>query len=385
MGRFNFTGKVRYNTPDKKYSSYKKGTSSNGNKYNSLTLFINSDDNNSGTVELTGFVQDEIKAKDTDGNELIIPWDERKDTDKLAALANYKKNIIVIGEERKEFAASYDCVEYLWENIDDLKGKKVTVTGQLKKNVYNGKISDRFQIQNIYVADDKKKPGLMIKEEIFFNKDSFDFDDFKEEKKIYVNAYTKEWVDKEHPAAYVGKTYVIDCSKIDFDDDKMVKLFNGRWLPLELKYEKGKLSVNLKSSKYYSMMVDVSYKNGSEEEEFTEDMLTPLQKQQLDLGLKTLDDFRPAGRTFGNRIVEYKLVNCDIRGDFADGKKTLDDSVDDFESEIYQIASDDDDDEVELGINEPEEEEKPKKKEKKVEKKVEEDEEEDDSLDDLFS
>lgn len=382
MGRFNFTGTLRYNTSEKRFSSYRTGKMKDGNKYNGLTLFINSDENNSGTVEIMGSVQDEIKTKDTDGNDLTIDWDDRKDKDVVSSVAGYRKNVISDGDERHEFVSPYDFVDYVWENIDDLKGKKVTVTGQLKKNVYNGKISDRFQMQNIYIADDKKKPGLMIKEEIFFNKDSFDFNDFKEEKKIYVNAYTKEWVDKEHPAAYVGKTYVIDCSKIDFDDEKMVKLFNGRWLPLELKYEKGKLSVNLKSSKYYSMMVDVSYKNGSEEEEFTEDMLTPLQKQQLDLGLKTLDDFRPAGRTFGNRIVEYKLVNCDIRGDFADGKKTLDDSVDDFESEIYSVATNDEED-IELGINEPEEEEKPKKKEKKVEKKVEEEEEEDD-LDSLF-
>lgn len=384
MGRFNFTGTLRYNTSEKRFSSYRSGKMKDGNKYNGLTLFINSDENNSGTVEIMGSVQDKIKTKDTDGNDLSCDWDDRKDKDVVSSVAGYRKNVISDGDERHEFISAYDFVDYIWENIDDLKGKKVTVTGQLKKNVYNGKISDRFQIQNIYVADDKKKPGLMIKEEIFFNKDSFDFADFKEEKKIYVNAYTKEWVDKEHPAAYVAKTYVIDCGKIDFDDEKMVKLFNGRWLPLELKYEKGKLSVNLKSSKYYSMMVDVSYKNGSQEEEFTEDMLTPLQKQQLDLGLKTLDDFRPAGRTFGERVVEYKLVNCDIRGDFADGKKTLDDSVDDFESEIYSVATDDEED-VELGMNEPEEEEKPKKKEKKVEKKVEEDEEEDDSLDDLFS
>lgn len=384
MGRFNFTGTLRYNTADKKYSSYKTGKMKNGNKYNGLTLFINSDENNSGTVEIMGSVQDEIKTKDTDGNDLTIDWDDRKNKDVVSSVAGYRKNVISDGDERHEFVSSYDFVDYVWENIDDLKGKKVTVTGQLKKNIYNNKISDRFTIQNIYMADEKKKPGLMIKEEIFFNKDSFDFDDFKEEKKIYVNAYTKEYIDKEHPASYVGKTYVIDCSKIDFDDEKMVKLFNGRWLPLELKYEKGKLSVNLKSSKYYSMMVDVSYKNGSQEEEFTEDMLTPLQKQQLDLGLKTLDDFRPAGRTFGNRIVEYKLVNCDIRGDFAEGKKTLDDSVDDFESEIYLVASDEGEEVSDDFINKPEEEEKSKKKEKKTEKKVEED-DDDDSLDDLFS
>ena len=167
-------------------------------------------------------------------------------------------------------------------------------------------------------------------------------------------------------------------------------MFNGRWMPLNLKYEKGKLAVNLKSNKYYSMMVNVKYKNGSQEEEFTEDMLTEMQRSQLELGLKTLDDFRPNGRTFGNRVVEYKIVNCDIRGNYADGLVTLEDTAEEFEELIYNTGDDTEGDgDVELGINPPEEEEeKPKKKAapKKEEKKAEpEEDDEDDPLDDLFS
>ena len=393
MSRFSFTGNARFNGQDNKFPAYRSGETKTGNKYHSITFFVNSDDNNSGTVELFGMKSSTIKTT-TDEGEVEIDWSDRKDSKVVESVVGYRKNVIQLeegNENRKSFIASYDAVQYLWDNIDELKGKLITVTGRVTKNEYNGKISDRFQLQNVYVAKEDKKPGLTLKEEIFFNKDSFDFDDFKESKRIYINAYTQEYMDKEHPSVYVPKTFVIDASKVDFDDEKMVKLFNGRFMPLNLKYEKGKLTVNLKSNKYYKMMVDVNYRNGASEEEFTEDMLTEMQKSQLDLGLKTLDDFRPAGRTFGNRVVEYRLVNCDIRGDYADGVVTLDDSAEDFEDLIYQVVDDEGGDgDVELGMNPPEEEEEkpkkkgaPKKEEKKPEPKPEE--EEDDPLDDLFS
>ena len=393
MGRFNFTGVVRANDVDAKFPSYRSGKTKGGNPYHSITLFINSDDNNSGTIELFGMKSDPIETIDTEGNKVEVDWDSRKDRSEIQAIAGYRKNVVQLeegSENRKEYIASYDAVQEIWDNIDDIKGKVFTAVGRSVPNEYNGKITDRFQMQNFYIAKEDKKKGLDILEEIYFNKDSFDFSDFKESKKIYIQAFTKEYLDKEHPSVYIGKNFVIDCSKVDFEDEKHVKMFNGRWMPLNLKYEKGKLAVNLKSNKYYSMMVNVKYKNGSQEEEFTEDMLTEMQRSQLELGLKTLDDFRPNGRTFGNRVVEYKIVNCDIRGNYADGLVTLEDTAEEFEELIYNTGDDTEGDgDVELGINPPEEEEeKPKKKAapKKEEKKAEpEEDDEDDPLDDLFS
>lgn len=387
MGRFNFTGVIRANALEDKYPGYRSGKTKSGNPYHSVILFVNSDDNNSGTVELFGMKTDPIETIDTDGNKVEVDWDDRR---KIQAIAAYRKNVVQVeegNENRQEFISSYDAVQEIWDNIEDIKGKVFTVTGRIQPNEYNGKITDRFQMQNIYVAKEGKKKGLDILEEIYFNKDSFDFENFKDDKRIYIRAYVKDYINKEHPSVYIAKNYVIDCSKVDFEDEKVVKMFNGRWLPLNLKYEKGKLSVNLKSNKYYSMMVNVKYKNGASEEEFDEFMLTDMQRSQLELGVKTLEDFRPNGRTFGNRVVEYKIVNCDIRGNYADGMITLDETAEEFEDQIYQTSSDD----VEVGMNEPEEaeektEKKTKTKAKKEEekKKAEEDEDEDDDLDSLF-
>ena len=244
MGRFNFTGKVRVNGQDTKYPAYRNGKTKSGDKYSSINFFVNAADNNSANVEIFGMISDEIRAgKDEDGNERIIKWEDRKDKSIVDEVDNFRKHVMSLGDndDRQSFIAPYDAVEFLNDNITELKGKRVTVTGRITKNEYNGKISDRFQIQNVYLAGEDKKDALTIVEEIFFNKDSIDTSDFKEEKKILVSAYTKEYIDKEHPAVYVPCILVIDCSKIDLENEQHVKIFNARYAPINLKYEKGKI------------------------------------------------------------------------------------------------------------------------------------------------
>lgn len=396
MSRFNFTGKVKINSLDSRYPSFREGVSKGGNKYKSITLFINAAENNSAVIELFGMKVDEIKTKDTNGNDLTIDWDDRKDKEIVDSVANYRKNVIQIGEDnstRQAFVSSYDAVGYIWENIDELKGKNVTATGTVQPQEYNGQISDKFQMQNLYVVSDDKKPALNIKSEIYLNRDSMDLDEFKSDKVIAFNVYTKEWMSKEKPDAYIPKKVMINCKKVDFDNPDHVKLFNGRWLPIGLKYEKGKVVCSLKSNKMYSMMADIRFQNGATETDFDESQLTEMQKSMISLGLKTIDDFKPKGSIYGNRVTEYRWFDCDISGEtYNNGAVMLDDSIEEFEEKIYSVAADNED-EVEDGfINEPEEEEeKPKKKttnktEKKTEPEPEKDQEddEDSDLDSLF-
>lgn len=370
MGRFNFTGKLRVNAADAKYPSFKSGKSKNGNEYKSATLFINPAENNSGVTEIFGMKSDPIKTMDSDGNKIDVAWDEREDADVVKNVANYRKNVIVCDDDRNEFVASYDAVKFLENNVDELKGKVVTVTGRSVKNIYNGEISERYQIQNLYVAAEDKKQGLNINEVAFFNKDSFDMSDFKDEKKIYVNAYTKEYIDKDNQDVFVAKQYVIDASKVDFENADHVKIFNVRFRPLGLVYKDGKVACGLKANKYYHMALNVKMLNGAEAEEFDESMLTPAQREMVELGIKELADFRPKGSIYGNRVLQYKIFACDISGDeYSEGKPVeYDGKASEFEDNIYTVSKPEKKDE-ELDMNEP----------------TPDSDEGDDDLDDLFS
>ena len=122
-------------------------------------------------------------SMDTDNNKVEIDWEDRNDPDIIKSIAGFKKHVVKIGDERKEFISDYDFVKYLANNADSLKETKVTVTGQTSVNVYNGKISQRFVIQNIYEVDDETKNQLRITTPYYFNKNSFDFTDSFGEKR----------------------------------------------------------------------------------------------------------------------------------------------------------------------------------------------------------
>ena len=70
---------------------------------------------------------------------------------------------------------------------------------------------------------------------------------------------------------------------------------------------------------------------------------------------KTLDDFRPSGSTYGNRVTEYRYINVSLRGEYSDGAivdPTT--SIKELEENIYTPIADENFDNVLKGnMNEP--------------------------------
>ena len=71
-------------------------------------------------------------------------------------------------------------------------------------------------------------------------------------------------------------------------------------------------------------------------------MLTERQREQVELGIRTVDDFRPKGNVFGDRVDEFRLKDVIISSDdFKDGYcRFADDKGDEFEEKIYQPPQD---------------------------------------------
>lgn len=378
--RFKFTGNANAVTEKEKKGYFdRSGTSKNGNPYTSVSFSVASSKNNVGYVEVFGMERDTIKTFDTDGNKIEIDWDDRNDEGVLKTVR--QKNVMNFTEDgRKEFIADLDVAEFIKEHIFELKGKKVTVTGQVNKDFYNGNARDRFVVQSIFVADDNAKTGLNILGDYFFTKDSIDTSDWKKEHKIYIDGYTKEYVATEKKQMYVARQLVFDCGKVNFEDEKHIKIVNYRLAQIGLAYEDGSIKNNLKSKKVYKISVIISYTNGQEEIAFDEKELTENQRTAIELGFKTLDDFKPKGKIYGDKKVEYKLVDFDLRDDYADGCVTIDDTLDEFEDEIYvpaKVESEDD-----AFMNKPEK--KAPAKEKAKEEDDDDGDEEDEDLD-LFN
>lgn len=328
--RFSFIGEVDYNGTESKVPFYREFD--NGC---SLNLTCIESKNNRAFLEMPGFKNDPIKTKDVNGKEIEVAWADRLDANVMKNVAGYMKNVITLNEKRYEFLSSVDFIAFVKEHIDEIKGKRYQFTGKITKNEYKGKLSDRFQFQNMFeITDENKKNSMLITGDFFFGKDSIDTAEWSNEKKLYLNGWTEEYINKDHKNVLVERQLTFDCSKIDFGQEKHVDILNYRLKQIGLALdESNKIVSKLKKNKYYKIAVICRYLNGNETVEFTEKDLTANQREAIQLGIASLEDFRPKGAIFGDRVITFKLRDFDLRGDYTEG--CVDAAIDDFDSRIY--------------------------------------------------
>jgi hypothetical protein len=319
----------------------------------SINLGLKESDNNMVFVEAFDSPQDIIMTMDSDNNKIEVAWEDRLDEEVVSKVANYRKYTIDLGEDfggRNTFITQYDLIQFMKEHFPAYKGN-VLITGQIRKDT-DGKYGDKFNIQNVYAIDYERKLRFNVVMDLFYNKDSIDKSDYKEEQKIYVNGYVAQYINKEEGTKYLSQCVVFNASKYKADNDKHQKL-----LQYKLSY------IDTKSKTFVHIPWEVVLIRGAEEVEFDESMLTNAQKEQIELGVKTLDDFKPRGNIYGDKVYEYRLYDPQLNGDFADGLVDTGLSEKEFMEDVFKAMEaekaedlDDEDDEVEADTdNEPEE------------------------------
>ena len=90
-------------------------------------------------------------------------------------------------------------------------------------------------------------------------------------------------------------------------------------------------------------MWDVVLVNGAEEVEFDESQLTDAQREQLELGIRKLEDFKPNGSIYGERVIQYRLFEPQLKKisddiDFSEGFLDVDLTDKEFEAQIFVPA-----------------------------------------------
>lgn len=346
QARFNFVGtpvipkqKADTKRPFCKEISKKDDKTGKSKKMLSMTFGIKESDANMAFVEAFDSKKDVIKTMNTDNEKLDVAWDDRFDEDIISQVVNYRKYIVDLGEDhggRQEFITVYDMIQHLQEHLPNYDGR-VVVTGQFTRDWYAKKkmYFSKFRIQNVFAASEERKSRLMITADLFYNKDSFDDSDFAENKKITLDCYIEQYINKDEGRKFVPIQVVFSGAKYDMENERRKKL-----LDYKMKY----IKVNGKA------MVHIPWEmvllRGAEEADFDESMLTDAQKEQIELGIKTLDDFKPKGNIYGDRIDEFRLFDPKLEGDFADGLLKADETADEFEEKIYQPPQDESMDEA---------------------------------------
>lgn len=299
----------------------------------SMSFGVKENDMNMAFVEAFDGIQSTIKTFNTDNEKFDVDWDDRFDEDIISQVANYRKYIVDLGEDhggRQEFITVYDMIQHLQKYLPDYDGR-VVVTGQFTRDWYSKKkmYYSKFRIQNVFAAPDERKSRLTITADLFYNKNSLDQSDFDEHKKMTMDCYMEQYINKDEGRKYIPIQVVFSAAKYDFDNEKHKKLFDYK-----MKYMK------VKSKEYVHMLWEIVLLRGAEEADFDESMLTDAQKEQIELGIKTLDDFKPKGNIYGDRIDEFRLLEPKLDGDFADGLVDADDKGDEFDEKIYQPPQD---------------------------------------------
>ena len=299
----------------------------------SMAFGVKESDMNMAFVEAFGSQQKVIKTIDIDNEKMNVDWDDRFDEDVIARVANYRKYIVDLGEDhggRQEFITGYDMIEHLRKYLPDYDGR-VVVTGQFTRSWYSKKkmYLSKFNIQNVFAASEERKNRLLLTMDLFYNKDSFDDSDFEENKKMTLDCYIEQYINKDEGRKYVPIQVVFSCAKYDFENEKHKKLFDYK-----MKY------IKVKNKNMVHIPWEIVLLRGAEEADFDESMLTDSQREQVELGIKTVDDFRPKGNIYGDRIDEFRLFEPKLEGDYADGLLECDDTADEFEEKIYVPALD---------------------------------------------
>lgn len=326
--RFNFCGKV---SVSRKAPMVKRDTLKTSEKI-SINFGIKAG-TNMGYVKLEGFKNDVIKTLDPNMKSIEVDWADRFDEDVIKNVSSIKKFTVNLGE-RKEFITEWDMIEYLESALTGYEDD-IVVTGQFVLRPGTGKYSDQvyreFQIQNVYMPSEKDTPHLTMNLDLYYDKDSMDKSSLKDDGKIFMHCYTPMYSKADNARKMFLIDTVFNTAVFDMSKPKHKAIYDYKMRYLETK-----------SRNPVHMNWQIAVVNGAEEVEFTMDSLTEQQKEQVELGISKMEDFKPRGNIFGERVNELRLVKPILTGEFEECKAAADSeyTAREFEDEIYAPASD---------------------------------------------
>lgn len=281
---------------------------------------------NSAFPEVSGFANDEIKYKNVNNEEVKIPWADREKEETLKQMPSGRKYYADFGEEnggRKEFATDYDFAVYLGEMFPKCN-ERVRLSGKMTRRFYNEKWTNQFAITSVRIAREDEPDRLVISNDIYFTHDSLDTTDFKTTKTIHVSGYIAQYIDTDNGTMYIPMQFNLNGQGLNFEDELVKKRFIAK-----------RDSFKVPANKVFHMAWISDVLNGTEVVPFDESMLTDFQKAMIEMGENTIEDFRPSGSVYGDRITDIRLNKMNPTGDFKNGVVDTEMKESEFAIKIY--------------------------------------------------
>lgn len=355
---FEMTGKLSISKETEKFHPYTEKTYPSGWVRKQLLFNVTCGDNrhmltvtagafSDGHGDIYSFTKGGVdeNGNKVKGESIQIPFKERLTSPRLAEIAEFKKFIIDLeqpgrryklqnmadklhegkeltdeelksvgleskddvttaleksNKKRHEFISEWDYIDFIKKVIKSEKYKDklffIRGNGEYQYSDSQQKVYESYIPTRIYLAADDAEPSSTATINIIFNSESLDEMSVEEKGKYYVNGHMMEYDQNRKVNIPVPVTIVIPVPEDDEKGKKKAEAF------------KHKFMVDDDTYKEYGAIVNML--NGAQKTEITEDMLTDEQREDLDLGIITMDDIRAeiGGNVYGDRIREYQLV-----------------------------------------------------------------------------
>lgn len=296
-----------------------------GKKNKALSLsFGVKDGNNMVYVDAFDSVKDNILTFNTEREKIEIDWDDRLDPDIIKTVASFRQYSANLDGERHDFITAYDMIEYLRDTLPAYEGD-IVVNGQFKMKPSKGRVHTHFEITSVYAAHPDEKRRFALRADIFYNKESLDETDAKKSGKLFLNAYIPMYINSDEKMKYLPLPCVFNTKVYNLADEKHKTLYDHK---MEF--------IKIRERNYRHMLWELRVVSGTEEVPFDESMLSKLQKRQIQLGQRTLEDFRPRRPINGEKITEYRLFEPVLTGEFAEGMVDTGLPPREFEELVYR-------------------------------------------------
>lgn len=240
-----------------------------------------------------------LEASSTDSDAIVFLQENYGMTEGVNALEFAKDLLAKSLAKRKEFLSEYDFVEFLKTAIPKCGNNVFVVTGVIESSIYNGKGSQKFKVQQVKLAAPGTPQKFRGEMEIYFDNSCLDESMFTDIRKYFLNGYVRNYSSAHKKEIGIPTTVVIDGSKFDASNEIATR---------QLNFLKSLFTVEEKEN-FSVCGVKCVFANGVQKVEVTEDMLSPFEKEQIFLGLASIEDFKKAyGQANGEREKEIKVV-----------------------------------------------------------------------------
>ena len=240
-----------------------------------------------------------LEASSTDSDAIVFLQENYGMAEGVNALEFAKDLLAKSLAKRKEFLSEYDFVEFLKTAIPKCGNNVFVVTGVIESSIYNGKGSQKFKVQQVKLAAPGTPQKFRGEMEIYFDNSCLDESMFTDIRKYFLNGYVRNYSSAHKKEIGIPTTVVIDGSKFDASNEIATR---------QLNFLKSLFTVEEKEN-FSVCGVKCVFANGVQKVEVTEDMLSPFEKEQIFLGLASIEDFKKAyGQANGEREREIKVV-----------------------------------------------------------------------------